>query len=88
MEYVLNYVQNHHSDISFEIITPKNPEERGAQLSILVKENGKALFDHITQKGVIADWREPNVIRLAPTPLYNRFEDVFALGEILKSFQL
>jgi kynureninase len=88
LEYVLDYVQNHHSDISFEIITPKNPEERGAQLSILVKENGKALFDHITHKGVIADWREPNVIRLAPTPLYNRFEDVFALGEILKSFQL
>ena len=88
LEFVLNYVQNHHASIAFDIITPKDPEERGAQLSILVKENGKALFDHITANGVIADWREPNVIRLAPTPLYNRFEDVFALGEILKSFQL
>ncbi len=88
LEFVLNYVQNHHDHIGFTIITPSNPEERGAQLSILVKENGKALFDHITSKGVIADWREPNVIRLAPTPLYNRFEDIFSLGEILKSFQL
>ena len=88
LEFVLNYVQNHHASIAFDIITPSDPEQRGAQLSILVKENGKALFDHITANGVIADWREPNVIRLAPTPLYNRFEDVFALGEILKSFQL
>jgi len=88
LEFVLHFVQNHHPNISFEIITPSHPEERGAQLSILVKENGKALFDHMTKKGVIADWREPNVIRMAPTPLYNRFEDVFALGEILKSFQL
>jgi kynureninase len=87
LEYVLNHVQEHHAGISFEIITPKNPDERGAQLSILIKENGKALFDHITAKGVIADWREPNVIRLAPAPLYNRYDDIFALGEILKSFQ-
>lgn len=87
LEYVLNHVQEHHAGISFEIITPKNPDERGAQLSILVKENGKSLFDHITAKGVIADWREPNVIRLAPAPLYNKYDDIFALGEILKSFQ-
>ncbi len=86
LEYVINHVQEHHAGISFEIITPKNPDERGAQLSILIKENGKALFDHLTAKGVIADWREPNVIRLAPAPLYNRYDDIFALGEILKSF--
>ena len=47
------------------------PEERGCQLSVLTGENGKDLFDHLTKQGVIADWREPNVIRMAPVPLYN-----------------
>ena len=57
-----------------EIITPK---ERGCQLSIRVKNGDKKLFDSITVKGVIADWREPDVIRVAPIPLYNSFQDVF-----------
>ena len=57
-----------------EIITP---EERGCQISIRVKNGNKELFNKITEKGVIADWREPNVIRMAPTPLYNSYEDVF-----------
>ena len=83
LEYVINHVQEHHAGISFEIITPKNPDERGAQLSILIKENGKALFDHLTAKGVIADWREPNVIRIAPTPMYNTFEDVYRFVALL-----
>ena len=52
--------------LSFEVITP---EERGCQLSVLTGENGKDLFDHLTKQGVIADWREPNVIRMAPVPL-------------------
>lgn len=86
LEFVLIYLQNHNKALSFEIITPKNTEERGAQLSILVKNEGKALFDHMTAKGVIADWREPNVIRLAPAPLYNSFEDIYSLGEIIRTF--
>jgi kynureninase len=53
---------------------------------MLTGENGKALFDHITQAGVIADWRNPNVIRMAPVALYNRFEDIYRLGQILASF--
>lgn len=69
---------------SFEIITPKNPEKRGAQLSILVHGMGKSLFDAITKMGVIADWREPNVIRIAPVPLYNSYEDVYRFGESLE----
>jgi len=56
------------------IITPCLQQERGAQLSILTGSNGKKLFDAISEKGVIADWREPNVIRVAPVPLYNSFE--------------
>ena len=64
-----------------EIITPK---ERGCQLSIRVKNGNKDLFDTITKKGVIADWREPDVIRVAPIPFYNSFKDVFNFYSILK----
>jgi kynureninase len=70
----------------FNIITPKEPAARGCQLSVLTDENGKALFDYLSEHGVICDWREPNVIRLAPTPMYNSFQDVWALGELLRSF--
>ena len=65
-----------------EIITP---EERGCQISIRVKNGNKELFDKITEKGVIADWREPDVIRVAPVPLYNSFSDVFNFYNILNS---
>ncbi len=70
---------------SFEIITPKSPSERGAQLSILAKGQGKQLFDRLTDLGVIADWREPNVIRIAPAPLYNSYEDCFLFAQYLES---
>ncbi|OWP64664.1 kynureninase [Hymenobacter amundsenii] len=66
-----------------EIITPQDPAQRGCQLSILVHRNGRDLFDHLMAVGVIGDWREPNVIRLAPTPLYNTFEDVYQVGQVL-----
>ena len=65
-----------------EIITPG---ERGCQISIRVKNGNKELFDIITEKGVIADWREPDVIRVAPVPLYNSFSDVFNFYNVLKS---
>ncbi len=67
-----------------EIITPSDPESRGCQMSLLVKKNGKQVFDTLAETGVIADWREPNVIRIAPVPLYNTFEDVYRFVEILK----
>ncbi len=73
------------SEKQFQIITPENPDERGCQLSILMKQNGRKVFDRITKSGVIADWREPNVIRIAPVPLYNSFEDIFAFSEIFKN---
>lgn len=68
-----------------EIITPENPEERGSQLSIELKNAGKGFFDKLQAAGVITDWREPNVIRLAPIPLYNSYEDVFNLVQKIKS---
>lgn len=72
------------ADERIELITPKDPEQRGCQLSIRVRDADKRLFDAITARGVIADWREPDVIRVAPVPLYNSFEDVHRFAEILQ----
>ncbi len=80
MEYLLRQLDH----LSFKIITPPDPERRGCQLSLLFEENGKAVFERLTANGVIADWREPNVIRIAPVPLYNTFEDCYRFYEILK----
>ncbi|MFN8294056.1 MAG: kynureninase [Chitinophagales bacterium] len=66
-----------------EIITPESPEERGCQLSIRVAENGKELFQKLMQQGFICDWREPDVIRIAPVPLYNTFTDVWNFSQAL-----
>ena len=67
----------------FKIITPKNDEERGCQLSIICSDKAKEIFKFISEKGLIGDWREPNVIRLSPVPLYNSFKEVFEAGQIL-----
>ncbi len=68
----------------FRLLTPSDPDERGCQLSIFMKRNGKKIFKKITDKGVVADWREPDVIRVAPVPLYNTFEEVYRFSEILR----
>ena len=81
MEYILdevNRVKNR-----FRIITPRDPAARGCQLSAFTDKRGKALYDYLSENGVVADWREPNVIRFAPVPLYNSFEDVWRLGQLL-----
>ncbi len=65
-----------------DIVTPRDPERRGCQLSLRVRagrERGRALFEHLERHGIIGDWREPDVIRVSPTPLYNRYGDVLAL---------
>ncbi|MFH4967815.1 kynureninase [Gaetbulibacter sp. M240] len=79
------FLLNNLGDNVIRIITPKNSEERGCQLSIQVKNADKSLHDKLTEKGVISDWREPDVIRCAPTPFYNSFEDVYNLVERLKT---
>lgn len=65
-----------------EVITPK--ESKGCQVSMLMLEKGKAVFEALKQAGILADWREPNVIRIAPVPLYNRFEDVYHFGQVIQ----
>ncbi|MEN0003441.1 MAG: kynureninase [Bacteroidota bacterium] len=78
----LNKEQEH-----YKIITPSTPKDRGCQLSILTQAYGRELFAFLTVNGVICDWREPNVIRLAPAPMYNTFEDVFRLYGLLLEYQ-
>ena len=80
LEFLLGEIK----DERISVITPSNPRERGCQLSIRVREADKNLFEAISERGVIADWREPDVIRVAPVPLYNTFTDVFRFAEILK----
>jgi kynureninase len=85
MEFVIDTISAQNSDrVQFEIITPRDKTKRGAQLSIMAKGQGKALFDALSAEGVVADWREPNVIRIAPAPLYNSFEDCYWFGQLLE----
>lgn len=80
LEFVLHEIDTE-VECSFEIITP---EARGCQLSVMLHGEGRPLYDHLMQNGVITDWREPNVIRLAPAPLYCSYEDIYRFGQILK----
>lgn len=87
LEFLLNQIESADGKKLFEIITPSDPIHRGAQLSILCLDAGKELFDYVTKKGVIADWRNPNVIRVAPVPMYNSFEDVYQFAKILSEYK-
>ena len=83
LEFLIMQINQEQGKELFKIITPKNPEERGAQLSIIC-DNGKVIFDHLVKNGVLGDWREPDVIRLSPVPLYNSFTDVYRAGKMLR----
>lgn len=82
-EFLLDDLLAKYPSCGIEIITPRDPAQRGCQLSLLVHNNGKALFDRLHAAGVLMDWREPNVIRFAPVPLYNTFEEVYKVYEVL-----
>ncbi len=85
LEFVIEDISEKNKDrCTFEIITPRDRNKRGAQLSILAHGQGKSLFDALSKQGVVADWREPNVIRIAPAPLYNSFEDCYRFGQCLE----
>jgi kynureninase len=81
LEFILQAFSEH-----LTIITPSDPNQRGCQLSIIVKENGKALFDYLCSQNIIPDWREPDVIRMSAVPMYNSFEDIYQVGEALNKY--
>lgn len=83
--FIIDYF-NSQSAKKLEVITPRNADERGCQVSCVIKEKGIQLYDWLTQQGISAGWREPEVIRVAPVPLYNSFEEVWQFGNLLKSF--
>ncbi len=81
----LEFLLNDMGDPNIQIITPSDPQQRGSQLSIQVKNADRKLHDALTEQGVISDWREPDVIRVAPAALYTRFEDVYEFINRLKN---
>ena len=83
LEYIIDEIASE-TDANLEIITPKDQNERGSQLSVILHGQGRALFNYLMKEGVIVDWREPAVIRLAPVPLYTSFEEMYEFGQILK----
>jgi len=85
MTAYLEYLLRDLDHLSFTIITPTDPDKRGAQLSLLFHKDGKKVFNALTKAGVIADWREPDVIRIAPVPLYNTYSEVYRFYQILKA---
>jgi kynureninase len=84
LEFILHEIDAAIDGTEFEIITPANQEERACQLSVFLHGQGRSLFDYLMKNGVITDWREPNVIRLAPAPFYCSYEDMYDFGQILK----
>lgn len=84
LEFIIDEISRTQEQ-KLEIITPRDKKQRSCQLSVVAHGRGKELFNKLMQEGVISDWREPNVIRCAPVPLYNSFEDVYRFGEILKA---
>jgi kynureninase len=85
LEFLLKGINQKYGEDLFRIITPKNKAERGCQLSVVCKRDGRETFRMLTENGIIGDWREPNVIRLSPVPLYNSFRQVFDAGAIIKA---
>lgn len=83
LEFLILEINKNNGEELFTMITPKTAADRGCQLSIVCKQNAKATFSYLTENGVIGDWREPNVIRLSPVPLYNTFKEVYEVGRIL-----
>lgn len=85
--YLLFLLENLNRELNtpaLEIITPIQAGAHGCQVSMLMLRNGRAVFDQLTEAGIFADWREPNVIRVAPVPLYNSFEEVWLFVDRLR----
>jgi kynureninase len=77
----LEFLLDQHKSRKFSIITPREPERRGAQVSIRMLDNGRGVCEQLAARGVIGDWREPDTFRIAPVPLYNSYQDVYAFAQ-------
>ena len=86
LEFVLHRWKEKYNLDQVALLTPEDPRERGSQLSVYVGDLGKSLFDGLMERQVITDWREPGVMRFAPTPMYNSFTDVYRTGVILDEY--
>ncbi len=84
LEFVFREVMSRAGSVSLELITPSDASRRGCQLSVRMVGGDKALFDALTARGVVSDFREPDVVRLAPVPMYNSFMDVWRFGQVLE----
>src|SRR5690606_7508841 len=82
--FVLQDINQQFDKPVMDLLTPQRESEHGCQVSIVMKKDGKKIFDQLIKESVVADWREPDVIRVAPVPMYNTFEDVYRLGEIIQ----
>ena len=83
--YLLDELNKEAGEKLLEVITPRNEEEHGCQVSLLMQKEGRVVFTALQDQGIVVDWREPNVIRVAPVPLYNRFKDVWDFIQVLKA---
>jgi kynureninase len=77
----LEFLLGQHVAAGFSIITPRESERRGAQLSIRISRGGRALCARLAQAGIIGDWREPDTFRVAPVPMYNSYQDVYRFAQ-------
>lgn len=83
--FVLDAINAAQTEKQMEFITPREEAQHGCQVSMLMLQKGKEVYDKLMSNGIYVDWREPNVIRLAPVPLYNTFEEVWKFGNTLRS---
>ena len=81
LHFLLTDISTRHTEL--QVITPSDSDARGCQLSISIREKGREVFEALANAGVVVDWREPNVIRVAPVPLYNTFSEVYRFSQIL-----
>lgn len=85
LEFVIDALANDFPDAGLHIISPRDPAKRGCQISMIIEGRERDVFDRLTAAGIVSDFREPCMIRLAPVPLYNSFEDVFTFGDALRT---
>jgi len=84
--FILNEINKNLQENVLQIITPQSENKHGCQVSIAMLKNGKEVFEALNKNSVIADRRESDVIRIAPVPLYNTFEEVFLFGQTIKNY--